>query len=465
MKITLSEICEAAGGKIISGDPGLIVRNITTASNVIKGDDLFVPVKGARTDGHKYIASAFNGGAAASFMSDKEAAGDLSAFPDRGIIAVSDTVAALQKFAAYYRRKYVKIPYVGITGSVGKTTTREMTARALSGGLKTYSTRGNANSQVGVPITVTETDPEAEIGVIELGISEFGEMEKISALASCDTCVMTMIGISHMAQFGSQENILKEKLKILSGSDKDTVLFVNGDDEILKKLTEEKIHGYGIAGKRKITVRYFGTGENADVRALDIVKVNGCPEFTYASGNKRVRVALSVPGDHMVLNALCAMAVAELYHVSPEASADELSRFKGFEGRGNFVKLGPADCINDCYNASPQSMKSGLCVLRDTPCSGKKYAVLASMLELGDDEEKYHREVGELICKDFPELDVLYTYGDLAELIAGSVKGKTKVEAFSDFNALRERLLTELSEGDLVLLKGSNSMGLSKLLS
>lgn len=465
MNITLSEICEAVGGRIVSGSPDLTVRNITTASNIIKGDDIFVPVKGAKTDGHKYITSAFNGGAAASFMSDPGVSGDLSGFSDKGIILVSDTVAALQAFAAYYRKKYVKIPYVGVTGSVGKTTTREMITRALSGGLKTYSTKGNANSQVGVPITVTETDPEAEIGVIELGISEFGEMEKISALAACDTCVMTMIGISHMAQFGSQENILKEKLKILSGSSEDTVLFVNGDDGILKNLTEEKIHAYGVAAGRKIDVRYFGTGENSHVRAIDIVKVNGCPEFTCVIGDKEVRISLSVPGDHMVLNSLCAMAVADLYGVPMEAAARELSTFTGYEGRGNFVKLGQADCINDCYNASPQSMKSGLCVLRDTPCKGKKYAVLASMLELGQDEERYHREVGELISREFPELDVLYTYGELAKLIACGVKGNTRVETFEDLSGLKDRLNKELSEGDLVLLKGSNSMGLSKLLS
>lgn len=465
MNITLSEISSAVSGKIISGVPGLVIRNITTASNIIKGDDLFIPVKGARTDGHKYIASAFDGGAAASFVSDRSAAGDLTGYADKGIIEVSDTVAALQRFAAYYRKKYVKIPYIGVTGSVGKTTTREMITYALSGGLKTYSTKGNANSQVGVPITVTETDPEAQIGVIELGISEFGEMEKISALAACDTCVMTVIGISHLAQFGSRENILKEKLRILSGSDKDTVLFVNGDDDILKELTEEMIHGFGIAVGRKIDVRYFGTGSNSSIKAENISKVRGCPQFDCVIGEKRTRVCLSVPGDHMVLNALCAMAAADLYNVPLEAAAAKLSGFTGFEGRGNLVKIGPADCINDCYNASPQSMKSGLFVLKDTPCRGRKFAVLASMLELGPDERRYHRETGELINSSFPELDFLYTYGDLAKLIAEEVHGKTKVKVFGELSALKAELESELSEGDLVLLKGSNSMELSKLLS
>lgn len=471
MNITIAELTEAVGGKLIFGDPSLTFRNITTASNLIKGDDLFIPIKGERTDGHKYIGGAFSGGAVCSLTEEPEVEEGLRDFSDeKALILVDSTVAALQKFGAYFRKKYVKIPYVGITGSVGKTTTREITSAALSAGFRVYTTKGNANSQVGVPITVFETDEEAGIGVIELGISEFGEMEKISSLAAVDTACITNIGICHIAQFGTQENILREKLGILRELPDGGTIFVNGDDPILKELTEEKIHSYGYLPGKKVSVKYYGTGENSDVRAVNITKRNGCCSFDaiFKGLTEAVHVDLTVPGEHMMMNALCALSVCALYGVPLLEAAENLSQYQNFEGRGNRIERNGVGFINDAYNASPVSVKAGLAVLKDAEASGRKFAVLADMKELGEKEQEYHREIGEYIAENFPELPYLYTYGDLAALIAEAVRGKNvsvTVKSFTEIEALKEDLFREVKEGDLVFLKGSNSMGLKRVLS
>ena len=470
MRITIGELAEVIGGKVIYGKDTVSFSNITTSSNRIKGEDLFIPVRGERTDGHKYIAQALLQGAACSLTDREEIVEDLDRVTgEYGIVLCDNTVRALQKFGAWYRKNRVRIPYIGITGSVGKTTTREITAKALSAGFSVYTTKGNANSQVGVPITVFETDPEAGIGVLELGISEFGEMEIISDLASCDTACITNIGVSHIAQFKTQENILREKLLIIKNLPDGGTLFVNGDDPILRDLTEEKIHSFGLCKEKRVRVRYFGTGDNAEVRAENIRKENGCVSFDacFMESGVRIPVQLSVPGDHMVLNALCALSVCELYGVDLTGAARKLSEFENFEGRGNRITVNGIDFINDSYNASPVSVKAGISVLTELPAKGRRIAVLADMKELGENEILWHRETGAYINEKITGLDLLFTYGELAGVLGEEVekKGKVKVSRFTDFDCLKKALFEELSEGDLCFLKGSNSMGLWRILS
>lgn len=468
MRICLKELEKLVDGRILFGSDERGVDNITTSSRIIKGNDLFVPIIGEKTDGHLYIASAFENGAEVSFTQDESLKKALAKYKDcKGLLYVPSTSDALLNFAKAYKEKYLRIPFIGVTGSVGKTTTREMISAALSGCRKVYSTKGNANSQVGVPITVFETDQDAEMAVVELGISDFGEMEKISSVADVETAVMTNIGISHLAQFQTQENILKEKLKILSGSNKECRLLVNGDDPILGKLTEEDIHGKGIRSSKKVSIYRYGFGENCDYQAVEISKKDGCPEFTLVTPeHKQVHLHLAVPGDHMVLNAAAAIAVCDLYHLDLNRCASSLEGFSGYEGRGNRLEIHGVTVMNDCYNASPVSMKSGLSVFQEMKKSGKKIAVLADMKELGPDEKQYHVEVGEYLNSKCNDIDELYVFGELAEILGSTVDKEKRIPVYyyMEIESLKKDLWNRLESGDMLFLKGSWSMGLKRLI-
>jgi len=469
MRIGIEELARVCGGTILYGGSGTGFDNITTASNKIKGNDLFIPIVGEKTDGHLYIRSAFENGAEVSLTEQPEVENSLLDLREsKGLVLVKSTTEALLTFAEYYRETYLHIPFVGVTGSVGKTTTREMISSALRSAWNVYSTKGNANSQVGVPITVFETDDDAEIAVVELGVSEFGEMEKISKVCAVETAVMTNIGISHLAQFKTQENILKEKLHILSEEGPEIRLILNGDDPILMKQTEESIHRLGVACKRKINVCYYGMGENCNYRAVNISKENGYPGFDLLINgtDKKVRISLSVPGDHMIMNSLAAMAVCDRYGLDLEKAATSLGKFSGFEGRGNHIERNGYLIINDSYNASPASMVSGLSVLNDMKAKGRKIAVLADMKELGEEEVAHHIEIGDFINRTLKDLNILYVYGDLAALIGTTVEnaGRIQVRKYTDINQLKTDLEMELHPGDILFLKGSWSMGLNRLI-
>lgn len=572
MDITVREAAAAVGGRILTGNGETRLRHISLNSRQMQGNDLFVPIIGEKVDAHRFIAGAFEAGAVCAFTSEHASGADLrndEQFP--ALIAVHDTREALQALGRWYRETKVPIPFVGVTGSVGKTTTREMIACALSAEKQVYATKGNSNSQVGVPITVTETDPEAEIGVIELGMSEFGEMHRIAEVARVNAAVVTNIGISHINQLKTQENILKEKLHILDGTPDGTPLFLNGDDPILRELTEEKVHAYGIAKGRRVPIVFYGTGENADWRAEHIRLSDGLPQFelhfrvnagdpavrsfleegqasgtdertakearqvrltheTAAEQEKKLRTEaartkeqsdretaeqqdlavacrLQVAGMHMVLNAAAAVAAAAYFGVEPERAAAALGRFSGVDGRGETFEAGGVRVIDDSYNAAPSSMKAGLSVLCELPAAGRRIAVLADMLELGENEAAYHREVGAFIRTEGLALDEVFLYGPqsrhIAEGILGSgestdeksgadasgncaepavsaeareakdcgssaavceIAGKPlRLRQFADLDALSDALLQELQSGDSVLVKGSNGMGLRKV--
>ena len=289
----VKDIVEAVGGTLLCGDPETPIAHISIDSRTMKGQDLFVPIIGEKVDAHRFIGQAFEQGAAAVFTSRHDRMES-----DRPWIQVEDTRAALQALGAWYRGR-MKLPLVGITGSVGKTTTREMIAAALGAGFSVYKTPGNSNSQVGVPITITEIPPDAQIGVIELGMSEPGEMTRIAKVAQVDQAVMTNIGVAHIEQLGSRENILAEKLHIQDGMKEGGILYVNGDDDLLKNVKARP-------GCRTII---YGTGPDCDYRGEEIGLSGGFPVFTAVrrQTGERVRVRLHVYGNHMILNALAAL--------------------------------------------------------------------------------------------------------------------------------------------------------------
>ena len=446
--LTLEHIAEACGG-IYRGTEEQKKEEVTcifTDSRKAEKGGLFVPIKGARADGHAFIEQVMKQGALAT-LSEK----DLGEQP-YPYIQVKSSLTAVKDIAEYYL-KQLSIPVVGITGSVGKTTTREMIAEALSAGFLVYKTPGNSNSQVGVPITIAEIPQSAEIGVIELGMSEPGEMERIARVARVDCAVMTNIGVAHIEQLGSQEHILEEKLHIQDGMPAEGILFLNGDDPLLASVVPKE-------GRKRVL---YGLGRDCDYRAEDLHLEEGYPVFTAVHGDRSVRVRLQVMGSHMVSNAMAALAVADTYGLSMEKAALALGQFKGYKGRQQIFQWGGVTVIDDSYNASPVSMKAGLEVLASVKGEGRRIAVLADMKELGLEAVRFHEEIGAYIGEH--PLDMVLLLGELASCIGSGMDAARAVTPHIEMDRLaqvEEWLDEHIKEGDCILFKGSNSMKLSE---
>lgn len=449
-QMTVNDIVRATGGRLLCGDGEMPLVHISIDSRTMKGQDLFVPLVGEKVDAHRFIEQAFAAGAAATLTAEHDSAKDT-----RPWIRVEDTKKALQDVGAYYRER-LNLPLVGITGSVGKTTTREMIAAALSAKYRVYKTPGNSNSQVGVPITLSEITSEDEIGVLELGMSMPGELTVIARLAKIDMAVITNVGITHIEQLGSQENIYREKMTIQDGLKDGGVLFLNGDDPMLR-ISKAK------EGCRTV---YYGTGDNSSYRAEDIRIEDGFPVFTAVCGDVKIPVRLHVMGRHNVQNAMVALAVADEYGVPLAAAAEQLETFTGFKNRQQIYERDGITIIDDTYNASPVSMKASLEVLGSMKKAARRIAVLADMKELGADAPKFHREIGEWMAGQ--PVDVLFTMGELAlEIEAGIQQTDARCQCFhfgtEEREGLYQALLDVLKPGDCVLLKGSNSMKLCEI--
>lgn len=445
--IRVKDIVEAVHGRLLCGNRDVFLRNISIDSRFMAGEDLFVPLIGEKVDAHRFLGQAFGNGAVAALTSEHEACPDDCSGT---LIRVEDTGRALQDIGRFIRSRLC-LPLVGITGSVGKTTTREMVAAALSAGFRTFKTPANYNSQVGVPITLSKISSLDEIGVLELGMSEPGEMEVIADIARVDAAVITNIGVTHIENLGSRENILREKLHIQDGLRSGGTLFLNGDNDLLRD----------VRAKAGCETVFYGMGADCDYRAEHVVYDNGRPSFLMVHGEREVPVSLEVLGEHNVLNALAALAVADHFGVPAEAAAAALKCFDGFQNRQQIYVKNGITIIDDTYNASPDSMMAGIRVLGSLKDCKRRIAVLADMKELGADAPRFHLEIGRFLTGQ--PVDVVVTLGELAREIAGGAGGNVKTAAFGEDERddLMKYLDDLLEDGDAVLFKGSNSMKLS----
>lgn len=447
-QITVKELLEATGGRLLCGSADTPVEHISIDSRMMKGNDLFVPLMGEKVDAHNFIAQAVAGGAVAVFTSKHQ---QMEA--EQAWILVDDTKQALQAVGTYYRN-CLSLPLVGITGSVGKTTTREMIAAALSAKFNVYKTPANLNSQVGVPITLSEITSKDQIGVIELGMSEPGELTVIARIAQVDMAVITNVGVTHIEQLGTQENIYKEKVTIQDGMKQGGILFLNGDDEWLKNTRARD--GYETV--------YYGTHNNSEYYAVDIHLEDGYPAFTAVHGDERVAIKLQVMGLHQVQNAMVALAVADKNRVPMADAARCLEEFKGFVGRQQVYQTSSITIIDDSYNASPVSMKASIDILVSMKQAARRIAVLADMKELGEQAERFHYEMGLYLSNK--SVDVVLTLGNLAmEIIKGIQEQNHDIEVhhFEEAAILKSWLETGIHPGDSILFKGSNSMRLGEV--
>ncbi len=452
--VTVDEIIKAVGGKPnCIDDTGRMVAmtSIFSDSRKIIKDGVFFAIKGEKFDGSDFAAAAVEQGAAFAVTDRTE----------EGVpgIVVGDTRRALLDLAAYFRRKFSPV-VVGLTGSVGKTTTKEMTALALSGKYRVYKTEHNHNNEIGLPFTLFGMNRSCEAAVIEMGMSDFGEIERLSKTTRPTACLITNIGSAHMEKLGSQEGILKAKLEILEGADSDAPLFINGDDALLAPLKER------YSGTRPV-ITYGIENKNVDFRAADISLSDGKISFGVEHGGDRIcNITLFCIGRHNVYNALAAVSVAVSMGCDPEAAAEALMRYQPDKLRQHVQKMGGQVVISDCYNASPSSMKAAIDALCDVEPkgSGRRVAVLGDMLELGEKSPELHEEIGEyLVSKG---VDILVCYGKLARYIAGRADELGLHAGCSDdkdmvIKALKQKLMPD----DVVLFKASRGIHMEEIIS
>ncbi len=476
-EIRVAELVKAVDGELIYGEENGIISSVSTNSKEIEEGALFVPIIGERVDAHQFIDMAFGGGATATFTSRK-----IENFVEgKAYIKVEDTVKALQKAAAWYRSQF-DVKLIGITGSVGKTTTKEMIAAALEESFVVLKTKGNMNSQIGLPLMMFELETDTQIAVIEMGMSEVGEMSRLAAIAKPDLVVMTNIGVSHIGQLGSKDNIRKEKMNIIDQCVPGTKVFVNGEDPLLQQLCQFSAEAAkGKAPSRElfdeatiekigqIQVECFGTGENCEYRGIDNKTVGEKQKYTYVSRNCREEIQLAVLGAHNVNNATVAMAIAEYFGVEPAKAKEGLAAYRPIAMRGQIYEHAGRKIIDDTYNASPDSMKSGASVLLEMEGVSRRIAVFADVLELGEVSRSCHYEVGQFLADKVVnghKLDAVLTVGKEAKAICEAIKD-SKSDMFVKAFASNEEIIAYLKEyscaGDGILVKGSRGMHMEKV--
>ena len=445
--LTLRNITRACQGTY-HGDESLLdreVAGVTIDSRKVEKDFLFVAINGERFNAHQFIPDTIEKGALC--VVSHEDLGDT----DYPYILVEATGQALLDIAKLYRDSF-DVKVVGITGSVGKTSTKEFVASVLAQKYKTHKTQGNFNNEIGVPLTLLAMPEDTEAAVVEMGINHFGEMHRLSEMVKPDICVMTNIGQCHLEFLGSRDGILKAKSEIFDFMNPEGTVCVNGDDD--KLMTIEEVHG-----KKPV---HFGLSPENDIYADTIVSRGLLGSTaTIHTPDAAFDVQIPLPGAHMVLNALAATAVGLQLGLTTEQIAAGIAAVQAVSGRSRVVQAGDLVLIDDCYNANPVSTKAALDLL--SLADGRKVAVLGDMFELGEKEREMHGQVGAYAAEQ--GIDCLYCAGSLSEEMYRAAKeaGISCAEHFSDTDALLAALPGLLQPGDSVLIKASHGMGYTKI--
>ncbi len=435
------DILIATNGKLLQGDLNVEVNSFNQDTRKIKTGDMYIPLVGEVFDGHDFIDAAFNNGAG-SIITSKE-----GNYPeDKIVILVEDTLKALQDMAHYHRMtKGVKV--VAITGSVGKTSTKDMIASVIETKYKTLKTLGNYNNQIGLPLTILRLQDE-EVMVLEMGMNNLNEIHELSLIAEPDIAVITNVGTAHIGNLGSRENILKAKLEIIDGLKEDGKLIINNDNDLL--------HGYAL-NHECVT---FGIENDSLYQAYNVSSI---PHLSTFKWNNHL-VTVNVPGSHFVSNALAAIAVGDQLGIEVEEMLEGISSFELTKKRMDFYTLkNNMTLIDGTYNANLDSMMSSIDVL--SKYKERKVAILADMLELGEFSEDLHRQVGRTLAQK--NIDIVITIGKEAKFIEDSARrnGIENLHHFKDNDSALKELDALLKEGDIILVKGSQGMHLVEITS
>ncbi len=512
MDLTIQEIARACGGKLVvqggREENDRCVSSVVIDSRAVEPGGVFIATVGERVDGHSFISAAFAKGAA---LAVTQKGPDQMGEAGEGwgdYVLVEDTLQALKDIAEAYRRK-LPVKVIGITGSVGKTSTKEFIAAVLAEKYRVLKTEGNFNNEIGVPLTLLRIRGEHELAVVEMGISDFGEMHRLSKMARPDVCVMTNIGQSHLNNLKDRDGILRAKSEIFDYMTVDGEICLNGEDDKLSSITEIKGHKPHFFG--------LGSSPSQEVAAVDIVSrglwgsdatllmaparpawdcaettaqtqsARDCAETDAASnvasqqadwpGYRRLAVHVPQPGRHMVLNAAAAACVARLFDLTDDQIAAGIGKVASVSGRTNIISHPRHTIIDDCYNANPASVKAALNLL--AMADTRKVAILGDMLNLGEDSRAYHAEIGSYAVE--AGIDYIYCVGEESRYMYQAAKDGAKTDASSDAqdvprrilhypdrNALLEAMAADKAElvpaGSTILIKASHDCGFADIL-
>ena len=453
MNLTIEDIINCTNGQLLIGNKEHECENFSKDTREIKKGDTYIGLKGTKVDGSDFWEQAFESGADTVIINNiniqKE---QIEKYKDKNIIIVKDTKIALKQIATAKRNMYKDLIVIGVTGSVGKTSTKDIIANVLSKKYKTLKTEGNNNNDIGLPLTILKLKDE-KIAVIEMGMNHLGEISELTKIAKPTISVITNIGTSHIGNLGSRENILKAKLEILEGMEIPNVV-INNDNDLLHKWYEEN--------KEKIDIHTFGIENKSDAMPEEIRKEENKSSFICNINGEKIEEHVPVGGDVFILNSLCASLIGKLVGLDNSQIQEGISSFELTKKRMEIIKLkNGATIINDSYNASFESMKASIQYLASTNAK-RKIAVLGDMFELGDFSEELHRKVGYEVAQN--NIDILFAIGENAKFIVEEAERngmkKDNIYYVKTQEELINLLKTHIISGDEVLFKASNGMHL-----
>lgn len=439
--LKLSEIAQACAGTF---NTECEINGVCIDTRKITKGCLFICIKGERFDAHQFAQEALDKGASAVMIhSDVDISG--------AYVRVENTSQALLELSGYYRSKF-SIPLVALTGSVGKTTTKEFTYLVVSSQYNAIKTLGNLNNEIGLPQMLFRLDNSIEAAVIEMGMNHYGEIHRLTTAAKPTMALITNIGVSHIENLGSREGILKSKLEILDGLEKGAPLILNGDNDLLSSVESSDYN-----------VCFYGVENECDFRAVNVIENDGNTEFDIHFYSMSQHVVIPTIGIHNVYNALAAFAVGYFMQIPADKCAKALSEYVPEGMRQKSVNVNGVISIEDCYNASPDSMSAALKTLANTK-GNRKFAVLADMLELGDYSKQAHEAVGQMVADN--NIDFLLTFGEESKYIHNKAKslGMQCAYHFESKKELADKLFSLVEKGDVVIFKASRGMKLEEII-
>ncbi|HGJ64368.1 TPA: UDP-N-acetylmuramoyl-tripeptide--D-alanyl-D-alanine ligase [bacterium] len=447
---TIKDIIKATKGHLVKGDLNANVADISTDTRTIEKGDIFVALIGERFDGHDFVDQAIDKGAAGIVVSHEVDGIDKN--KNLNVVMVNDTTQALGDIAKDYRKRF-NIPIIGVTGSNGKTTTKDMIYEVLSSENKVLKSEGNFNNTIGLPLTLFRLSKTHEIAVVEMGINLPGEMARLVEIAQPNVAVITNISPTHLEFLGSVEGVAKEKGLLAKSA---SALIVNMDDPLVVKMADgkDKVISYGIENLADITAKNIELDQD------------GKPEFTVSFGGKQTRIKLPIVGKHNVYNGLRAISAGLLFDIDLDSIKKAVESYQPMSMRMQRMVVNDITIINDTYNSNPMSMKAAIDLLKSLKCDGKKVLVVGDMLELGEYSDRFHGEIGNYIGKS-GSAEILITMGEKAVRIAESAINsrmkKDQVIVCQNNSEVAENLSKILKQGDIALIKGSRGMKMEQI--
>ena len=450
----IKDILEATKGKLIKGEENAEIKEFCKDTRIIKKGDTYIGIKGENFDGNTIWQKALEAGADTVIVEGIDFSKEkLEQYQNKNIIEVKDTIQALADIATYKRTSCKKdFQVVGVTGSVGKTSTKDIIANVVAQKYSTLKTQGNNNNNIGLPFTIFKLENQ-EAAVIEMGMNHFGEISKLTKIAKPTISVITNIGTSHIGNLGSRENILKAKLEILEGMDK-KILVINNDNDLLHKYYLENVEN------KDIEIHTYGIENDSDVMAENIILNENDSEFICNIKGEKFKIKVPVGGIHFVYNAICAATVGTLLGLNQEQIKNGIETFELTKKRMDITELkNGVTIINDSYNASFESMQASLKYLNGLN-SKRKIAVLGDMFELGEFSEELHKKVGKEVVKN--KIDILICCGKNAKYIVENAEKegmkRQNIYYFETREQVEELVKKIWQSGDSILFKASNGM-------